>query len=563
MKKSDYLDLMERVISCYTEEHIRAYFDRVKREGITEHGFPRLCADIGILVSAGRKQELAPMFTEMMTFACAQAPVNRKPSTGNDFSVKELTFALLAAEDSGRFPRELTDAWRASLSEIDPYKTYNCIAPVPPVRVGNWAAFAAASEQVRNSVGLGQTETFIENELASQMIAFDENGMYRDPNEPMLYDLVARLQLTICLFFGYRGRYAAELEDLLERGSLLSLGMQSVTGEIPYGGRSAQFLFNEAALASLLEYGASRSAERGDLPLARRYKAGAERAALCLKRMVEKEPRHIKNRFPRDSGFGCEGYGYFDKYMTTAASFLYPAILFGDDTIEPDSTPAENCVIKTGDRFHKVLLKNGTVFAEYDLCADPHYDASGLGRVHTVGVPSPLCLSVPFAAQPLYGIGGVNNPGPLSLCPVAPDGTAMCGPEAEWEMTSFDPAIPEARFTVRLNGTRTTESCTLTADGAILRQSGEGIQRRALPVFRSDGKEETAVRLLSPGSLEVRYGDAVCVFDTDGTIMPAGQTAGQIYRNRNGIYERWEAAGEGTLTVRISMRNTHGSDPEK
>ena len=548
MKREQYLDLMEKIVGAYSPSHIGDYFDRVKREGITEHGFPRLCADLGILIANGRKTPADGLFPEMMTFACEQAPIDRKAGTGNDFSVKELTFALLEAEKSEKFPQELTDGWRLSLSGIDPYKTYNCIAPVPPVIVGNWAAFAAASEQVRVFAGLGNEPDFIEREIASQMLAFDENGMYRDPHEPMLYDLVARLQLSTCLFFGYRGTNAEKLNALMKSAGLMTLKMQSVTGEIPFGGRSAQFLFNEAALASVLEYEAARYHRLGDETLASRFKAGADRAANSLAEHLSGDMRHIKNRYPRDSGFGCEGYGYFDKYMTTAASFLYPAILFSDDTVEPYAGEEAPSILRTSEAFHKVVMKNASVCAEYDLRADLRYDASGLGRLHGKGFPSPLCLTVPFPVRPNYRIGE-DNPCPLSLCPVLPEGTPMCAEEADWRLVSVREEIPEAVFAVTQGGRTYRETCRLTDNGAVLTLAGEGTLCRALPLFTFDGEEKTVIREKGETEVSVTCRGATCTFRTDGKISRSGE----IFRNRSGESTLFSARGEGILTVWISF----------
>ena len=41
--KKKYIALMEEALSAYSEAHILRYFDDVKRDGLTEHGFPRLC----------------------------------------------------------------------------------------------------------------------------------------------------------------------------------------------------------------------------------------------------------------------------------------------------------------------------------------------------------------------------------------------------------------------------------------------------------------------------------------------------------------------------------------
>ena len=68
--KEKYIDLMERTLSAYTDDHIREYFDRVKREGLKEHGFPRMAANMGILIAHGRRTDLMPLFLDMMEFCC-------------------------------------------------------------------------------------------------------------------------------------------------------------------------------------------------------------------------------------------------------------------------------------------------------------------------------------------------------------------------------------------------------------------------------------------------------------------------------------------------------------
>ena len=42
MNRSRYIDLMEKVLSAYTNEHIDRYYNEVKNGGLKEHGFPRL-----------------------------------------------------------------------------------------------------------------------------------------------------------------------------------------------------------------------------------------------------------------------------------------------------------------------------------------------------------------------------------------------------------------------------------------------------------------------------------------------------------------------------------------
>ena len=78
MKKERYIELMAAALSAYTDEHIESYFERVKKEGITEHGFPRLTANIGILLCRGYRKNLYPIFLEMMDFCASEMPKARK-----------------------------------------------------------------------------------------------------------------------------------------------------------------------------------------------------------------------------------------------------------------------------------------------------------------------------------------------------------------------------------------------------------------------------------------------------------------------------------------------------
>ena len=87
--KERYISLMAKTLSAYSDEHIHAYFDRVKREGLTEHGFPRLTANLGILITHGVRTDLLPLFVEMMDFCCQTIP---RVKAANDFTVKEIIF---------------------------------------------------------------------------------------------------------------------------------------------------------------------------------------------------------------------------------------------------------------------------------------------------------------------------------------------------------------------------------------------------------------------------------------------------------------------------------------
>ncbi len=267
-------------VEAYSDAHIHRYFEEVKEKGLTEHGFPRLTANIGILASHGRRQDLILIFREMMEFCCTQIP---KVKAANDFSVREIICCLRELDRSGIVDQETLDHWKQEISAIDPWTCYTVTAKAPEDPVRNWALFSGVSEYFRQQYGLCKSEEFIDLQIASQLKWFDGNGMYMDNGgciirQPMVYDLVARGLFCLLLHFGYRGKYYTAIDKHLKKAGLLSLQMQSVTGELPYGGRSNQFPHNEAWLASLMEFEANRYAKEGNPALSAAFKAGVDRA---------------------------------------------------------------------------------------------------------------------------------------------------------------------------------------------------------------------------------------------------------------------------------------------
>ncbi|MDY3280474.1 MAG: hypothetical protein SOX25_10255 [Eubacteriales bacterium] len=551
--KATYLEIMESALRAYPRAHIEAYFSRVKSEGLTEHGFPRLTANIGILMAHGKRRDLMELFLEMMDFCCREMP-NRK--CANDFSIKEIILALLEIEKAGLVDAARCQQWRRDLATANAMETYNCIAPAPNVRIGNWAAYAAASEFMRGYIGLTDPTDFLNLQVPSQLLSFDENGMYRDPHEPMLYDLATRCQLAVLLHFGYSGPLADELDGYLRKAGLLTLKMQSVTGEIPFGGRSNQFLFNEAYLAAVCEFEAARYAREGDKELASQFKTAADLAAQVILRWIGvcEGQRHVKNRYPLDSSFGCEGYGYFDKYMITLASFSYLAYLYADDDIPCGVCPAMRggYTARTSDYSHKFFAACGGYQLEIDWNADPHYDGTGLGRVHYAGAPSALALSVPFTQEPVYTIDRPNLR-PLSLC-------GGVKTEKGWRLACEENSLRDIRvteeterrvaFTVTwdVNGRVLTEEYAVTADGVDVTVRGAGEICYALPAFAFDGKEHPA-RHADAQTLTVDYRGWRYTANTDGALIDSGEE----YQNRNGCYQLYLAAGREQLKLHLAL----------
>lgn len=557
--KEIYLDIMEKAVGAYTVELIEEYIETVRREGLSEHGFPRLTADVGILVAHGRMTHLRDLFIRLMDLCCAEMPVAygraHNGAVGNEFSVKEIVMCLLTLEEYNAFPEKI-GRWKEAIRSMDPYAIYKNIAPVPPKPMHNWAAFAAASEQLRIYAGLGAptSAAFVDNQVASQLFNFDENGMYRDPNEPFVYDLTTRLQLALTMHYGFDGSNSAALYEQLMKGSTQTPYMQSVTGEIPFGGRSNQFLHNEPTFAALFEYEAIQHKKNGDLKKAGQCRESAMLAAQNTLNWLNTEHLyHIKNGYEPFSGFGCEPYGYFHKYMVTVASFAHFAYLLADDSIEPQPCVAlsENYIRRTSEHFHKTFISFGEYFLEYETRADFHYDCNGLGRIHRKGAPSAICMSVPVTPRPNYGLD-LENPAPFSICAgMATDGTMQysCEEGTCFELMEQSVTGESARVLWRVTlpgGKSFTEECSVTDEGVSLRYACDGEISVLLPAFETDGWRKSEL-LLDGAAACVKYEGWQCRYTSDAPIA----LRPEAYANRNGHYRALQATGAGSAEVHI------------
>lgn len=557
--KKDYLKVMEIVVSAYTEERIQSYISKIEQEGITEHGFPRLAANIGILIAHGRKTDLRKYFETMMEFCITQIPQQNIPfiNKGNDFSVREIVFAIVELEKSGIYDKETIQRWRDAMALIVPEKCYSVIAPTPPTAVNNWGAFNAVSEQARKWASIADTTPYIENQIESQLLSFDEAGMYRDPNEPMVYDLVTRNLMAVMLYLGYEGRWKQRLESIIESVADKEFLMQSVNGELPYGGRSNSFIHNEAHMAICFEYIASARKKKGDTVGASKAKAAANLALENIKLWLRQNPdHHIKNYYPTESKIGCEKYAYYDKYMVTVASFLYLAYLFCDDAIEPSNCPASDASAyswTTTEHFHKLFLKSDSYFVEIDWNADPHYDASGIGRIQRRDAPSEICLSLPVSKKPSYSTGK-ENPTGLSICAgIKIDGkwafaldkdaiysipthhAASDNAHAKWECSIAQ------KHTIR-------QQCRVSSNGISISACSNAETAIMIPVFQFDGANRTKTSH-SEKEISVVYRGWICRYTTNGKFEDIGQTC----VNRNGEYQVFHAANDKSVEVKVTI----------
>ena len=558
--RKEYLDLMEKTLAAYSDEHILHYFNQVKKEGLTEHGFPRLTANVGILIAKGRRSDLLPMFLEMMEYCCKTIP---NVQAANDFSVREILSCINELEKSNVVPHKDIARWKSYLAMIIPTKCYSVYAVNPTEKPNNWALFTCVSEYFRQCKGLCQSKEFIDIQLASQLQRFDENGMYKDNDavgdiyHPIAYDLVSRTLLSLLLYAGYQGKYFEEIDGILRKAGLFTLYMQSAIGEMAFGGRSNQFLHNEACLAAIFEYEAKRYQKEGNDGLAGRFQAAALNARQVLVTWLSKKTiSHIKNCFPPEMNFGCEAYGYFDKYMITTASFIYVAYQFSDENMLPIKAEEETTVWHTSKHFHKTFVRWGEYSLEFDTNADPAYDANGLGRIHRQGAPGAICLSMPFAQTSNYKTDGYNNKSSFSICP------AVKLAQGEWRYASENGVVYRLRFENEqgdmaqvgfacafADGIETAFACTIDKEGVLVCVNGESGQEVGicLPIFTFDGKKKVKIDQKA-GKLIVEYNGWICEYQAENMQYQKEEVA-----NRNGVYKCYLASGMERAAVRIKI----------
>ncbi len=553
--REHYLDYVEKILNSYSIKRIDDYMNEIRQEGMWEHGFPRVVAASGILISKGRRNDLKEKFIEMMDL-CLEQMMSRL--CGNEFSVKEIIFSILELEKAGVYDTALTQKWRKILSEFDPYKVYTVIAASPPQPTSNWAAFGAASEQARKMAGINIDDNFLENQFLSQLVTFDENGMFYETGDPMFYDLVPRLQLAVALFCGYSEKGKEEFEGYLIKSAEPTLKMQSVTGEIPYGGRSIQFIHNEALYAALCEFYANFFNKRGNKELASQFKRASNIAFNSFIKWLKNDDEcyHIKNRFERNSMYGCEDYGFFNAYMIATASWLYLAYMMADDNIMPCETISEkgNYIWETSDVFHKVFMNHSGYFIEIDTNAYYHYDSSGIGRIHYKDAPSTICLSVPFCENPDYKLNNKNTTS-LSIAPgIENNGIWHYAWEEDTKYIVKSKNITAECMTLEIENiykdtSKTTEIIEISQEGVKIKVIGLGNIKLTLPAFYLDGKYNTEIKS-SQNSLSIHYEGWSCNYITDCKIIDTEIT----YQNRNGYYKRYDVIGKDELEVLISIQ---------
>ena len=578
---STYLDLMEIIVRTASswQDPSGAIIDPVEGREFAQTS-PRYAAPGAILLRFGRIPDLRESVCATMDYACRR--LARKEAESPDFWMRELTVAYMCLAELVSSDR--LDGWKRDLRSIEPESTYWRVRQDGHGldQLHNWTVYAAAGEFVRHRLGLGPGqpdtiwgEAFFEKYMPAQLRHFTRHGMYRDPHEPMTYDITTRLQIAVALSWGYEGGLAADLSELLRRGGLSMLLFVSPGGYAPFGGRSGQLNFQEAILTALCEVEARRYREVEPI-LAGAFKRQAHLSAASVKRWIaDREPfQFVKNGFNPTDSFGLDGYAKYSCYGLLAASFFGLAALLADDGISERPCPVEigGYAFELNEGFHKVFATCSGTHVEIETRADLHYDSTGLGRFHRRGVPVELGLSMPFTGTPRYSMPATylsNGNVAIGPCWQEHDRWVCLADLCNNLASRFRQEYCESRDCVAFaveyasnsRNVAVTEEYRLSEGRLDIRSriddasAAVGPIRFQIPLLVTDGETRSSIRK-DKGRVDVTYRDAMMTVCFDESLDYWIDT--KLRGNPNGLYELLVIQSEdNSVRVTLSLRSSH------
>lgn len=619
-----YLDLAEPIVRRATEwltpsGSIIDPFEGAEPPTISA----RFIGAAGGLIGAGRCQDLITQTILVFDYAVEQLTTKNPDGHllhGADFYIKEMAWAYHLLSDTGIIDPQVLERWRTKLQNYIPENVYTDIIRPGKDAVHNFNIYALTGEYWRYRTGLGpyeQTVRFVDEYIPRQFKHFTPWGMYRDPNNPITYDITVRQNLSLLLYGGYDGPYRAAVDELLRRGALTMLFFTAPNGQAPFGGRSNQYHHQEAMIACIAEYEARRYAELGEMALAGAFKRLARQAVATSIRFWQKEPwRDLKNAFHPITRHGREGYGEYSVYSLLAASLYGVAYHLADDTIPEAPLPAElagtssafspalapgpghGYVFDIGESFHKVFATYGGYHLEIDTKADLNYDATGLGRLVHVSFPMELGLSMPLCGNPSYAVVPCERQyaaiGPIWKKAGDKDWTSLAGQNtAEVALLLPEPDnIPEdanaagqISFQITWQGMGVcdgagviTQKYVLDAKGVTITTSFALPEEYSLgfeiPLLLSDGEETTRLERSTDGFRVIGSSGIYKVTCLNPVNEYQHYLKGERQRpparrlpraaNRNGVYRLglfiMERSGQGVITMHFAF--DHYKQPE-
>lgn len=428
LSRKDYLSVVSGIVNFFSAYQNKdgAIIDVYERREI-QYATPAFAFAAATLASSGFGEDFLSRAIDAMDRATGDLIVGRAADKHQDFYTVLLMHALKQLENQA--PPEKVQNWRHQLGAINPSEIY---ARQPSSGFNNWNLVAAGGEFMRQQAGLAVDADWIEESLACHMDKFTGLGLYRDPGDPLAYDLFGRLQVVNMLQEGYQGPRHLELSELMERGAWTSLFMQSPQGEAPCGGRSGHHQWNEAVESVIFEVYARVYARQSDSVSAGAFRRGARLALNSILRWVRPtgDLWIVKNRYDPKDRHGYEGYSFHSQYNLLTAAILCLAYIHSDDAIAEGPCPAE----AGGFVFHIEPLRQcfanaDGLYVQINTGADLAYNPTGLVRVHKAGVNPQLSISDGATSQCSYNV--MRRPA-FSLA----IGPAWCDNRGRWHALS-------------------------------------------------------------------------------------------------------------------------------
>jgi hypothetical protein len=576
ISRETYLDIAERIVRQavdWQDERGAIINPVLGRETFSTSA--RFVGALGGCIWGGRCEDLVDACCLSMDYCCDQMAGINEPEgglRGLEFYTKEIMYAYFGLQ--AKIDQQRHQRWAELMGSYDPWARYPSWVDW---RDGNFPIYALCGEQLKTHAGLADSSDAIDAVLDNQFKLISPYGMYRDPFDPFTYDLTVRQQIGMLPRFGYTGRHAQWIDEATRRGALTQLLWTSVTGQMPYGGRSNQYHIMEAMAACICEMEAHRYA--GERPTyAGAFKRAAHMAVQSIMPWImDYEPAYVlKNRFNRDLMHGdtrADGSPYA-AYALLIASILGTAYQMADESIPEGPMPADRggYVMQLWPSFHRTFATCGPYHIEIDNSGQPTHDATGLGRFHKRGIRPETALSMSIPAEPSVNLAIEASPIHVAIGPYVAWGkkdvplatmadSRHCGGIHAVELTVDEETEQRVAFSLRYSGDligadAITEHYQLTADGLRITPDIEGgtLSCFVVPLLATDGMAQSAIERL-PDGFRVTYEGAIYearIDNTDGIDLVVDQ---REHPNITGIYKLGNFVGDvGRRTFALTLQ---------
>ncbi|MEY3763469.1 MAG: hypothetical protein RLZ42_129 [Armatimonadota bacterium] len=387
VSKEDYLSVAESTARFFVE-HQRESGEIIDPVDQVEHQYSTACFAllVALLHKQDRASDLVGYAWNALLAASNAICQNRATDNHGDFFLFNIVQAVNILREI--YPSDIRiGVIDGRIRKVTGTDAYRSILTPQRRHLNNWNVVASCGEVLREEVGLGNGN-FHDRHLEHQLLNFTEDGMYIDPNAPMIYDLFSRFFLEVTLQGQYAGRHRDAINLMLERGELMSLLMQSPAGVLPSGGEAKQHTWGDIQQIPVFEIAARRFESRGDHVYAKAFKRSAHLAFAAAIRWKgpSGELQVVKNHMQPENRHGYEAYSHHSQYSLLSATMLALAADFSDESIDEGPTPCEaGSYTLDIPAFHKVIANHHGTGIVIDTKADTRYDGTGLLRVHQAG----------------------------------------------------------------------------------------------------------------------------------------------------------------------------------